>query len=207
MGGWLKASPWKIGENRDGDWGGSGTRKCAKALFVTKPKRDMKDQINEKVNVMVERLTQCDIGRSPGKINTEIRMEISKTQVAGGSNIGVPTEYRVTQGDDHSETMVTVDTFRTCGDESKAEKADLRARKGWRRREGKGSGGTNKESLTVGHKRQGRQLNGMGLDEMEMEEMRIFKKVGIDSGVSREGDQSLTDEKVASPTKWALGGP
>lgn len=87
FGGLLKASPWKVREARDSDWGGSGTKKCVKALFITKPKRDVEEQIQEKVSAVVERLTQCGIDETHEITHKEIRVEISKEQVVGEPNI------------------------------------------------------------------------------------------------------------------------
>lgn len=44
FGGWLKASPWKVGETRNQVGGVDGHGACAKALFITKPKFDTMKQ-------------------------------------------------------------------------------------------------------------------------------------------------------------------
>ena len=78
--------------------------------------------------------------------------------------------------------------------------------KTWKRKEIKVSKQKGELMNQVGQKRNVREVNVIGLDELEMEEMRIIKKVGIDTLSKLEGEIKLSAEQVAGPTDRALGG-
>ena len=71
-GGWLKASPWKIGDTREKEREKEGESSCAKALFITKPRHKQVGKIRENVNEVVERmynwgLCEEEVGRKKEK--------------------------------------------------------------------------------------------------------------------------------------------
>lgn len=206
FGGWLKASPWKVGEARDTYRAGSGTSSCAKALFITKPKRGIDEQNQEKVSEVVEKLNQWDIGESQRLVQKEIKSITLEHQEEGGSMIEASSGHTETQVDDNRVSMDKLGEVPIITDGLEGGKVTPRGKKGWKRREGKGSGPKMETLITVGQKRNDRTINEMGLDELELQEMRYFKKVGVDNGGNVEANQCTADEKVAGPTNRALGG-
>ena len=77
--------------------------------------------------------------------------------------------------------------------------------KTWKRREPKGNILSKEATDKVGQKRGTREIKAIGLDDMELEEMRIFKKVGVEVAPVQLGENQDDAEEVAGPTEWALG--
>lgn len=94
----------------------------------------------------------------------------------------------------------------SSSDGAGGESSERRKGKGWKCKGGRGGKTMEGSVPSIGQKRNGREVNEMGLDEVEMEEMRIFKKVGVDGVSDTVDDKIVADEKVAGPTEWALGG-
>lgn len=57
FGGWLKASPWKVGRDRDEAKEDVRGESCARDLFITKPKKEQEKAIKERVEEVVDRLS------------------------------------------------------------------------------------------------------------------------------------------------------
>lgn len=204
FGGWLKASPWKVGGDRERDGAQEGVRKCAKALFITKPKRDEEGPLKEKVNAVMESLVNCGLSDRQDSQQMVFRTETENTQVEGMSKNDDSMIARENQISRDKEKGVEKFSHHNSDDKPKGGKVERKKVKVWRNKTGREREDNMVFSHLVGHKRNGRELNALGLDEGEMEEMRILKKVGVDSAVVLEGEECKADENVAGPTEWAL---
>ena len=129
-----------------------------------------------------------------------------QSPVVEGAHKGDDRQVQEPQLTEHGENLIETDCAQSSLEGEGSEIPERRKGKLWKRKDGRGSKEKLERLQAVGQKRNSREVNEMGLEEVEMEEMRIFKKVGINGVGDSEGDKHVADEKVAGPTEWALSG-
>lgn len=206
FGGWLRASPWKVGNLGDKDHGRAGENSCARALFVTKPKAQPKRDIKADVREMVNRIDNWALKES-SKVTNEGREEEKSdrdTTDARGEGKDVLKKASITE----AESAGVNDPISLRGQTDKLpQKAEVYGRKVkiWRQIERTDSRSKPESAQASGCKRDEREGMVNGLDAMEIEERRYLKRVSIIDNLALEMDKGAADEKVAGPTEWTLG--
>ena len=205
FGGWLRASPWKVGgmgERRiEGDRGST----CAKTLFITKPREKrmsiIKENVNEVTNILHKwGLNDMDKGCDKGGESESI-VERAMEEAVGEKNLG-----EMKQNDHGNCVEEDSEAHLEPQLEVPNQEGIMQGRKVkiWRKK----ARPTNKQgkemSKVSGSKRDERDGTINGLDAMEIEELRYLKRVSIVDNDESDGMKSLA-EQVAGPTKRALG--
>ena len=198
FGGWLKASPWKVGSS-GGDSSDVGQkRSIARALFITKPKQNAEEKATEEVEDIVDRMIRWEIKEGRKVVEKQRgEMDNSKARDESINMVGLNHERQATQVEEvHSP--LREQNAKEGGSEKKIGKK-------WRRLGTKGSEKMNVGEVFGGNKRKTREEAESGIDLMELEEMRAMKKMGMT--ISQKSQEIATDEteQVAGPTEWALG--
>lgn len=85
FGGWLKASPWKRTILNEDNVGKNKQMKCAKPLFITKPKSIDVHATFKQVDEVINHLHSCDISETIQVEQTKTRAEGQGTK--GGSSM------------------------------------------------------------------------------------------------------------------------
>lgn len=206
-GGWLKASPWKVGDIREKghDSGREGIHSCAKVLFVTKPKEKRTSEI-EKLSAVVDILDSWAL-QDAGKENA------ARKEIEGNRQVG-----RVTEGEDQVSVGHVIERAETGETEARekrmGELVDDPSQRGVvygrkvkivRRKDRQKSTHGETPPRVSGCKRDERGGLENGLDDMEIEELRYLKRVSLVDNGELERVNGNIAAQVAGPTDRALG--
>ena len=206
-GGWLKASPWKAGRGEEAQGVRDSEQKCARALFITKPKREQQPKVKENVQAVVDKIRSWGLqGEESEGQNVDYNIENSEDRTVGEIALMImePRAEEKNGGVSHdvvgkipTRLMDSKETVRQCSEKKKL--------KTWKRKGGSLSKEEHGVVKSGGEKRSMRETNELGLEEVELEEMRVFKKVAVDPGEFLQDGAKIRADQVAGPTNRALG--
>lgn len=196
--GWLKASPWKVGLGSAESSEDVGKRSSARALFITKPKANAGEMEHKGVEDVVDRMTRWEL-KEGKKVVEKQGDDRNKSTMRDEPIIMVEQNVeRLASQVEEVPSPARDTSVKEGGSTKKVEKK-------WKRVGNKNSDKMKVGEVFGGTKRKSREGDGSGIDEMEIEEMRATKKMGVIIVPRREDDVSET-ENVAGPTGWAPGG-
>ena len=204
FGGWLKASPWKVGDMGERGKGKVGEKSCARALFITKPKEKIRRNISEEVNDVVLSLDKWDLKEPNKGIDVEGDKGKNENNTQRGNGEDADGGRVTSKGDDIAGILTLNQEKELVEGLTTREVVYGRKVKIWRKKDLHGSTNENETERVVGCKRDEREGMVNGLDAMEIEERRYLKRVSLVESEAMETMHCVADEKVAGPTEWTL---
>lgn len=205
-GGWIKASPWKVADAGEKGGGRANESSCARTLFITKPKKTVGEEEKESMSAVVEKFTNCVLQEKAIEQGVDTEYISNDRMMPSGVNMIMEDAVancgeEVIKQNESNKSKEGMSSACVAQSRSKAGKEVKKWKKVARQRDKVDNGVPN----IVGVKRNERDGGCVGLDNVEIEELRYLKRVGL----SVQDDVSLTtistENEVASPTIWALG--